>query len=380
MEENPSHPRRHWLPLMLALAVVPLGLGLWPVLRNWDVGWDFLDNLWGPAYLLLHGSSPYAVAGLFPGAQAIWFPQIIGLLFPLGWLDMHLAKSLWMAAAAIMLLIIVDWVYRREGAPARLFPVAALGVVFFPAVLFQLTLGQCTLLVLLLFLLATQQVERQHFLLAGLLVALALAKPQLAVLVGPGLLLAAWRSTRWRGALAFAGAAALGSALMTLPLWIGYPTWPGDFLRTIRDNPSWYQPTLYTLLETLWGKQGWILPALLSAAIFLVNLRLWWKYPPAEALPWSLALTTLASPYVWTWDFVLWIPLLLQALLRYRTAAARLAWTVGCLLGWGLMVWTSLMIGNKHTGYVWVPWYLLFLLLVGQVIDQSRSSTASSSL
>ncbi|MDP2777344.1 MAG: hypothetical protein Q8O48_06855, partial [Anaerolineales bacterium] len=39
---------------------------------------DFYNELWGPAYLLAQGKSPYDTSGLNTNLPAAWFPMAIG--------------------------------------------------------------------------------------------------------------------------------------------------------------------------------------------------------------------------------------------------------------------------------------------------------------
>ena len=56
---------------------------------------DFYNELWGPAYLLVHGQSPYDTASLAPVLPAAWFPMAIGFFFPLGWLGESAGLRAW---------------------------------------------------------------------------------------------------------------------------------------------------------------------------------------------------------------------------------------------------------------------------------------------
>lgn len=361
-----------FLPLLL-LALLLVGL-FFPAIRS--AGWDFRVNLWGPAYRLLHGQSPYAtrelawVEPIFKEVNAIWFPPAIGALFFMGGLDPFRASTLWFFFNLGLILVLLWW--SREG--SRFSPLLSVpALLLFPPLLTHLVLGQFSLAALLLVLAATSLLLRRREMAAGLLLALSLTKPQLLLLVGPGLWLLSWRSGGRRAALCLPAGVLGGALSFTLPLWIGYPNWVPDFWRALRDNPFWYQPTLYTNLRLCWGRAGWILPALLSLGLFALNLRLWWRYPAREVLPWSLALTTLVSPYIWTWDFVLLLPLMLRCLQRQRGRAARLIWALGLLLCLGLTVWIRLALlaagDNRHHLYAWIPWWVLLLVLAGQAAE-----------
>ncbi len=367
-----KHPWRSWASLLPLLLLLLAGVVVLLVKLNYFAG-DFLVNLWGPSHLLLNGESPYRVEIIFPGKNAaVWFPQAIGLFFPLGWLDARLAANLWLVGNMVILIVLMGW-YRRERSTGVPLLAAAL-LLLSPPLLMQMLLGQFDLLVIVLFLLAARLVDQERYLLAGALVAVTLSKPQLAVLVVLGLALAGLRRGKGKGLLLLGGAVVLVSALLTVPLWIGYPGWTADFIRAQLHNPSWLQPTLYTLAEALGGEPWRIAPAVLGLGIFGVNLWLWWRYPAEEAVPWSLALTTLASPYIWTWDFTLLLPLILVTVYRQRSRLAGLAWTVGWMVCWGLVGWIYTMTRGAEgiastQWHFWIPWLALLLIFGTHAIE-----------
>jgi hypothetical protein len=331
---------------------------------------DFRNNLWGPAHLLVQGQSPYRVEVLFPGEQAVWFPQAIGVFFPLGWLNVGLAANLWFTGNIVLVLGLLWWHRGNRGSLGLLW--ALLLALLFPPLLFHFVLGQFDLLVLVLLLAATYLATTRRYLGAGLLVSLALAKPQLAVLALPGLWVAAWKQDRLRGGLLFPAGIILGGALLTLSLWVAYPAWPLDFAQALFANPDWFQPTLYTMVRLWWGEGWMVLPALLSLVILGLNLWLWWQYQAEEVLPWSLALTTIASPYMWTWDFMLFLPLLLRSLHRSRSWAGRAIWGVGLAASWGLTIWVRQVKGPSVQWHFWMPWFFMGFALVSYVMESRR--------
>jgi hypothetical protein len=300
----------------------------------------------------------------------VWFPSAVGLLFPLGWLDLRLAANLWfLGNVALVILLLGEY---REGSS---FPLAAtLLALLFPPLLIHFWLGQYTLLAAALLVLAARLVADQRFLLAGLVVAPALAKPQLAVLALPGLWLAAWRGGRQRGLLLFPAAVLVGTAALTVPLWIAHPNWFPDFLRTLQANPSWLQPTLFTVLRGLLGPAGTWLAGLVALGALAVNLWLWWKYPAQEVVPWSLALTTLATPYLWTWDVVLMLPLLIRSVQRQRALAARALWGGGVAVLWGALLTIRLLTDESDHRHWWVPWFLFLLVGIGYLLQRRASA------
>lgn len=388
-----SWRHRILLALVIFLAVAGAVL-LVHYLRYYAI--DFRLNLWEPASLLVRGESPYNVTVL-PTDQshiAVWFPPVVGLFFPLGWLDLHTAANLWFLLNLGVLFLLLRW-YRAErsggagtatletrpplpggrqdrpyqGDRSALLPLVLLTLLF-PPLFFELSFGQFDLLAVLLLLVSARLLAQGRYFLAGLPLALAVGKPQLGLLALPGLALAAYRRGGWRGLGQLVGAAAGLAALLTLPLWIGYPGWIPDFLGQLLNAPAWFHSSLYTMVELWWGA-GWkVVPGLISVVLAGLALFWWWRYPPEEALPWSLALTTVVSPYIWTWNFVLFLPLLARSLYRLRRPAVRWAWVAAVALSWGPMLWLRQTQDYGFHWHFWLPWYYLAVIVGTHVLER----------
>jgi len=373
------HRVRRWLTILIIAvltAVIAVLTWLMPKPHYWAL--DFNNNLWAPANLLMHGQSPYYTDSFFDNTEtiwfnAVWFPPVIGLLGPLGWLDMQLAADLWFLLGFGLIIAIV-WATQRHERVA-IPPFAVLIVALSPPLLPHLQYGQFGLLAAFLLLVAARFVAKQRYLLAGLLAAVGLSKPQLALLALPGLWLASARLGKRRGGLILPAGTFLGLALSTLPLWIIYPNWIPDFLRALERNLPWLQPTLFTVLPMWLGPAGLAIAILVALGAFGLNLWLWWKYPPEEVLPWSLGLTAVAAPYIWTWDFVLFLPLICRSLLQQRTWIARVTWAVGYALCWGLILGLRAFTDDSDCWHFWMPWFFFLLVLAGHTLE-SRFSRA----
>ncbi len=349
----------------VALAFITASVLLVLNLRYFAV--DFRLNLWQPAYLLVHGQSPYYTQVFPDSIPAVWLPQIIGLFFPLGWLDLQTAANLWLLVNLAILVVMVRWY--REGLWGRVPLLAAALAAIFPPLFFQLEYGQFDLMATLFLMVATRLVLQNRYIPAGILLALVLSKPQLAVLAIPGLWIASLRGGGKRAALVLPIATVVSAALLTLPFWIGYPGWVPDFVHALQSVPPYLHPSLYTIAELYWGRAWLIIPALISLALFGLNAWLWWRYPPEEVLPWSLALTTIASPYMWTWNFVLVLPLLFRSLYRQRALPARLVWAIGLVVAWSLIIWLQMTRDISFHWQFWMPYLLLGLALGAYAVD-----------
>ncbi len=359
----------------ISILAVSVGL-IWYVSTRQFVSGDLINNLWAPARLLVRGESPYETRVLPPiegvdWLPAVWLPTAIGLFFPLGWLTPVQASQLWLVASVVMV-IIMTWLAGIKGRPpAVLFGLGVLMAIMFPPIGRHLTLGQFTVLATLMLLLASRFVVNPRYLLAGFLVAVSLAKPQMGLLVVPGLFVAYGRYHRLRGVALFAGFLVLWTTLLTIPLWTAHPLWFNDFLTAMRLNQErqWVQPSLLTLLATQWGTLGSVLSAVLVAGVFGVNIWLWLKRSPQEAVIWSLALTPFITPYVWSWDFVMLVPLMAYAVYSFEFKLSFAFLGLAYFLCWRLMLSIILNTDAQESRFWWIPWLIVTAICIGFVVD-----------
>jgi len=225
------------------------------------------------------------------------------------------------------------------------------------------------LLAAALFLATIPLLERQAVLWLGLLLTLVLAKPQLSFLVLPGLGLASWQHPGFEMVGRVVLAIVLWSGLLMLPLFIAYPTWWTDFIAALQTNPTWFQPSLYSLLPLYIGNTGLFLAGLVSIALFGLNAWLWLRFPTTDALPWSLALTPIATPYIWSYDFVFLLPLLIRTAFRLRSIGAQVVLWLGYGLCWVLSVYL-LAQGVSNYRLWWMPWALFLTIGAAYLADK----------
>src|SRR5207245_1123249 len=142
--------------------------------------------------------------------------------------------------------------------------------------------------------------------LTGGLLALLLIKPQFLVLVLPLALIWAWRRGLARKLLAGFMLALLAQAVALTLLW---PAWLSDYYTLLLRNPLWDQPNLLSWLngfvqpELAWAVWG------CAAVLGILLLSRTSRSSLSQSSLWTLALTPVLSPYVWSWDFVLCLPL-----------------------------------------------------------------------
>jgi hypothetical protein len=82
--------------------------------------------------------------------------------------------------------------------------------------------------------------------------------------------------------------------------------------------------------------------------------RLWKNNTPQIAALWTLAITVLVTPYVWSWDFVLILPLLVYVLSRVNWNGWFLL-LVGYVLIWGGIAVIQLSDNFHNSRFWWVP-------------------------
>jgi hypothetical protein len=351
---------------------------IWYFPRLRFVSGDLINNLWTPAHLLVRGQSPYLTHILqiegVTWLAAVWLPMAIGLFFPLGWLTPIQATQLWLVSN-IALLIAIAWLAQGASRPRLVvFAASILSVFIYPPTWSHLWLGQFTILATFLLLLAARFVAAPRYLLVGFLVVVSLAKPQLSVLVVPGLFIVYGRDHGLGGILSFTGALVLWIMLLTLPLWVAHPLWLSDFVAAQGQNPKWAHPSFFALLPVLWGTIGLVLWGISALGIFVVNVQLWLKRPPQNAVIWSLALTPLVTPYIWSWDFVILLPLIVYAIARVECTTSRIVVGLGYLMSWGLMVWIRICTDHSDERYWWVPWLTVAFVGVGCLMDARASA------
>src|SRR6266498_1697504 len=323
------------LTIFAAVSITLFLLGFFVVRSTVFSCWDFRNNLWGPTYLLTHGQSPYRVDKLFELGNAVWMPMIVGLFFPLGFLTLQQGSNLWFIFNLIWILLIVWISSGSRRPPMLLFSVAIFLSLLFPPMITHLWLGQISIFITLVFIGFAIGNERMPLLLLAALMAASLPKPQLAIFVLPGFLIYRIKKYGIQKTIQLLASFVGSIFILTLPLLLAYPNWIPDFILEFQKNPSWAHPSSLEFLRNAVPGFGTIIWVILALTLFVVNIRLWMTLPNRKAIYWSLALTLLITPYVWTWDFVMILPLFISSLFEARKKTS--FWI---LIGGYFVVWT----------------------------------------
>jgi hypothetical protein len=353
------------LHLLVSILILILMAGLfvyffWPLAQPKA---DFYNELWGPAYLMVHGESPYNTASLDPVLPAAWFPMAIGFFGPLGWISEDIALLVWFLFCTTELFVIV---FLSQGKFRAFYVtlIAALLAFAFPPTLYHFFLGQITLTVTLCMILATYSAIKGKHWLAAFLVALGLSKPHLGVLAVLGLSVHYFRGGGIRETAAFYLRVVLMIIILCLPLFFAYPNWIPDAVTSMQSNAYWVYPSLHVLLQRNLGLLGIFIWGLITLSILLLSYFLWRKLQPVTAMFWSLGLALLVTPYVGSWDFVILLPILI-ATFSQADWKRKLFLVLSYLLAWYGMAIIQRMEPSHNYYFWWVPpWFLASVAIV----------------
>lgn len=318
---------------------------------------DFYNELWGPAYLLVHGMSPYDTAVLHPNLPAAWLPMSIGFFFPLGWLSEEPAALLWYFLNVAEICAII---YLVVGARRNILDTAIISIFcfFFPLTLNHFNLGQFSITVTLCWVLVILLLEKEQTWASAFFASLALSKPHLGILILIGW---SYRDFILGGArrMLFSWLRIIAMCLiLCIPLFVAFPGWIPDAISSMGKNPPWSYPSLYILFERFFGNWGHFLWMGTTLIVMVVNVLIWSRLDLKRSVIWSLALAPLVTPYVGSWDFVILFPLLIFTYTnldwKYKIlflAAYGIAW-------YGMARIQLLEVSHNHY-FWWVPlWFI----------------------
>ena len=204
---------------------------------------------------------------------------------------------------------------------------------------------------------------------------LGLTKPQLAILIYPGLFIHVWRTRGFRQAAWLVGSTGITAALLLIPLFLYYPAWLGDFLFITFDNlgKGWGLPTLFVQLPVYLGAAGYGVWAMVFLTALVTSLWLWSRENPKVALVASLAMTPMITPYASSWDFLLLLPAFFWLLIHLRSKAARAALLLGMLFVFAAQIAARWHQDISDGSQWWIPPGLILIYLISLAIENFRT-------
>ncbi|NWG13024.1 MAG: DUF2029 domain-containing protein [Acidobacteria bacterium] len=314
---------------VLSLAIPGLFYWISPAARRYAS--SDLTGYWSAARIFLDGRNPYDAATVLelqrsigrqdPHPLIMWSPPWAhAYTLPLGLMPFPVARLTWTAGHLVILIVTADWIWRRFGGSLSSRPAAwMIAVTFVPSAV-TLNLGQISILLLAGMVSFLAALHRGRSFIAGAAASLSALKPHVLFLFGIVLLLWVLDGRRWR---LLAGAFA-GLAAPALLVYLLNPEIYGHYLATLRSEFGplrWRTASLGTTLRTAFPAAGAWLQFLPTSVGLLLGMAYWRRQKAgfdwqADLVPLALA-STVAAAYVWTFDWVVLLPVVLLVLLRF---------------------------------------------------------------
>ncbi|MDK1044114.1 MAG: glycosyltransferase family 87 protein [Anaerolineales bacterium] len=382
-----------WMQVVTGLAVIGVLIALtianFRFAEQFPGGNDFLGRWMGARFWVREGISPYDPQVGRASQQLIYgravdreagediqdflypFPAMV-FFAPFGALPYTLARAVWMTILevslpilALMGIALADWKPRRA---------VLVSLLFFSVLWYHGTraviVGQFAVIEALLMVGALLAIKRGSDPLAGILLGLSIAKPQMAVLFIPFVLLwAAW-ARRW--SIVVWGVGTITGLLAVSVLLI--PDWPVMWLRQLLEYPTYTNiGSPVEILADAFPSMSGVIAVAMGGAL---TLYLFWEWAKAAGkadrwFQWSAALTIVVTNLVAfrsaTTNYVVLLPALclifsvLTDRWRAKGNVVVLLAMVALLFGlWGLFLTT--IEGNVESPLMYLPVPILTLL------------------
>ena len=285
--------------LVAALALALLALSSWGLYtfltsRSEIAVWDMHTGWLGLRAMLRDGIDPYSDQIALASEDQIPFSYplyIVVLLGPLALLPLPAAQAIWLSLLILSLFVFIIFAPRAVGWHPRpwLLALTAFFVLGLYHNVWALILGQVSIVAATCIALAWWGVRTERWVLAGACLALATLKPQMCLLVVPGMLAWAIYRNRWRLVAAFF--LWLGVLLLLPCLWL--PTWPLSWLAAVGRHVDSieFHPPLVALTGLTWLAYA-IAGLLLAWAVWY-----WWRTPQRDKAPlhWAFSMLVVVN-------------------------------------------------------------------------------------
>jgi len=311
---------------LLGVAVVTLALLAGGHFSSPDVvALDDFPEYWAAGRLNLRRQNPYSLEQIAELQRAIgrhqplmmWNPPwTLALVMPFALLPYSFARSLWYALHLGLLVWACDRLWLAYGGVVRKRWLACLLALTFAPVLHVLKYGQITVFVLAGLVLFLRAVRREHWMMAGMALALLLIKPHLLYLVVALVLLWAvsYRKATVLLGLALTALVATGCVLLVNPQVLS------QYMAAALHRPPgfWATATVGGMLRAALGPDRFWLqfaPTAFGLGWGLVHwVRRGSRWVWSEELPKIVLVSMATTAYGWTFDqLVLLLPLVVIA-------------------------------------------------------------------
>ena len=295
----------------------------------------------------------------FPNPIFIFAPPTAILFAPFAALRVDVAAFVWTFCSALFIVLAVIILARelRWQRAKSLAPLLSLGLLFFLPVLLTLLMGQISALVLVLVVSAAVLWDRGAWFAGGLLLGLAIVKPQPVAFLLPMLALWTIWHQRWRAL----GGLLLSFALSALATFALFPNflseWQGAMLSKV-GGVSARMPTVWGITADLLGATLLATLSAVTLILVVVAIGVWliarWRARVLELTSALLIGSVIVSPYLWNYDQVVLIAPLVVALARLdqRTRDARsvvAALLIFDALAFGLLIVASVRLADTFS-------------------------------
>jgi hypothetical protein len=382
---------RALLVLIFIALLILLGYANYQFASNSPGGNDFLARWIGARYWIVEGVNPYDPEVSLAAQRMIYgraadpaagedvahfvYPLPAMIFFaPFGPLPYPLARAIWMTLLEIGLPLLAFLSISVAGwKPSRwLLGFFVLFSIFWYHGLRAVIVGQFAVIEAVLLVGALFAIQKEADGLAGVLLALTIAKPQMAYLLVPFVLIWSVSTRRWRILVWTLGTMTM---LLSASIWI-MPDWPLRWLQQLVDYPNYTRlgsPLSITLSFLTRGNR---LAVLILSGIFILYMLWEWFLAEGKDIRWfqwtaamTLVITNLISLRTATTNYVV---LLFAFTVAFRAWEDR--WSGGRPLTWGVLlivlfgVWVLFLLtveGNiEHSAmYLPVPYISLAMLL-----------------
>jgi hypothetical protein len=370
------------------ITIILLGFVLAWVIPEYTIsaGSEDFVKYWAASKLLFEGKNPYDPTEILGVANDVWPtnpfapgdiivtwnpPWLLVIFLPFAWLPFHIALRLWIfvSLALIILTVYCVWQLLDQRQDVRGYTFAIFAILTYGNTLYLLRIGQITSLLLACLVVSVFLLRARRELLAGILITMLTVKIQIFYLVLFVLLFWIVREHRWRvmvGAMLTASVATIIACLLYPALLTSYMTNMAQmhfsFLMTSTlGSFAYWQFGLdwvYWLFLVL-IPFAWPLSAQIRSQGWLTVLNL------------AVALSVPLAPYGYSFDHIIYIPLITQLVYWLRDQNQSLAWRIG--LGLGYLIVSVMIIGFMSIPllpYYWlvIPAILLSILYIFGVL------------
>ena len=332
--------------LRYLILVILLLIGLLVLVREADhlrIN-DFVEY-WSAARITMNGGNPYSPDELLSMEnQGGWNlpqpvmmyspPWILPLLIPFGIINRSISQLLWMLYQIGVLLFCANYIWQMYGGNKKQSWVAWIFTFTFApvvgAVLFQGQISPLILLGLVCFFLFLD--KPKQIWLAGATFVLISIKPQVSYLFIMALLIWLIYTKRW----SFLVYSLIVIVLLSIIVIAFNPNIFFEYFEFIFNNAptAWATPTIGTFLRILFFPTGFQLQ-FLAPLIGLIWLSFYWRqhhnnWNWKNQIPLIMFVSSITSPYIWTFDMVILLFPLLQTIL-WITAGKKI-WIAVCII------------------------------------------------